>query len=507
MFSKNKKYLFILVVIIALLPAALVALFEISSLQQNEKVIEQAYHEQLNSILFSVNQYTDDVLRSTIREIDYSFQYGTDTSLSVFTNYSFINDFFFLTRGKLNSLTQTNKYASEIKNKAGWILAEHKNTLKRLVDFYTAGYYRLEPFPIANTGQVLFVFVIKKDNQLQPVAIVVDALTFIEDRLDAQIQKIAAEKFEIAVINSKNETIYRSGNGSSEIELTSPLRAFSEFSLGIALEGETIKQLVQSRTTGNIYFICIVSFILLIAGWLVIRILGKQIELANLKSDFVSNVSHEIRTPLALINMYTETIEMGRVTSQKMQKDYLKIILQETNRLSLMVNKILNFSQIEKEMKKYSFAPGNLNTIVEEAFNTYIPYLKNLGFTYNLELDSRLTNIVMDAEAIKDVLVNLIDNAIKYSFENKSVTVRTGLHVNKAYVEVQDLGIGISEKNKKYIFEKFYRVSRDDVSIKVKGSGLGLSIVKHIADAHKGKIVITSKIGKGSTFRILFPLN
>ncbi|NQU85851.1 MAG: hypothetical protein HQ541_08830 [Mariniphaga sp.] len=145
------------------------------------------------------------------------------------------------------------------------------------------------------------------------------------NRLDPQIQKIATDKFNIVILDNTNEIVYGSDRQNSEInvELTNPLQALTVFSLGIALDGETISELVNKRTNTDIYFVCIVSFVLLIAGWLIIRIFSKQIELAYLKSDFVSYVSHEIRTPLSLINMYAETIDMGRVDSEELKKDYM----------------------------------------------------------------------------------------------------------------------------------------------------------------------------------------
>ena len=509
MFSGTNKYLFFLVVIIVLLPAAIFALFELSRLQQNENVIEEAYNEQLNAILFSVNQYSDDVLTSTIRDIDFSLREGDATLPPILSNYSFIKEFFFLDSGLPDSTAINTGLAETIKKKANQIKTEKENTLTRLKQFYEVGYFRLEPFPIENTGHVLFVFIVRKENRLQPAAIIVDALAFINEQVGPQIQKISTDKFSIVILDKSDKPVFSSARDStiSHIELTNPIQAFSEFTLGIALQGDTVGELVKQRTNTNIYFVCIVSFILLIAGWLVIRIFRKQIELANLKSDFVSSVSHEIRTPLSLINMYAETIEMGRVDSPELQKEYIKIILQEINRLSILVNKILNFSQIEKNKKKYEFTNSNLNDIVAETFNGYTPYLEKLGFKYKTEFDKRVPDIKLDAEAVKDVLVNLLDNAIKYSFDKKLVTVSTGLYVNMVFFEVEDSGIGISEKDKKNIFDKFYRVSRDDVSVKVKGSGLGLSIVRHIVDAHNGKIEIKSKVGKGCTFRILFPLN
>ncbi len=506
MFPGNKKYLFSLLVIIVLLPAALVALFEYSTLKKNEQVIERAYIEQLNAILFSVNQYTDDVLSSTIREINYSFREKDNTVESILANNNFILDFSFL-EDIPESLSPAITNSSEIRLKAKHILSKNQKALKRLADFYEVGYYRLEPFPIEETGLVLFAFIVKDSSELKIAAITVDAVLFIKERLDPQIQKIAGDQFQIAVLNKNNRPVYHTGNSDAEnaFALTSSLQAFSQYKLGISLKGQTIDKLVKERSRGNLIFISIVSLILLIAGWLVIRIFNKQIELANLKSDFVSSVSHEIRTPLSLINMYAETIEMGRASSEETQKSFIKTILQETNRLSVMVNKILSFSEIEKKKKQYSLTSNHLNKIVKECYESYIPFIEKQGFQHSIDLDNRVNSAICDAEAIKDILVNLIDNAIKYSFEEKSIKIKTFLKVNKVCFSVEDKGIGINDKNKKYLFDKFYRVANNDVSIKVKGSGLGLSIVKHIVDAHQGKIEIKSKIGEGSTFTILLP--
>lgn len=506
MFSGNKKYLFSLLVIIILLPIAFVALFEYSSLRKNEKVIERAYNEQLNAILFSVNQYTDDILSSTAREINYSFRDNNNTVEDILANNNFITNFSFL-----KDLTEIHpdsiEHSTKIIQKAQQILTENKKELKRLADFYEVGYFRLEPFPINETGLILFVFIVKENDQLKTVAIIVNALIFIKERLDPQIQKIAGDQFRIAVMNKNNKLVYSTSGADPDnpVELTSPLQSFSEYKLGIALKGKTVYKLVKERSQENLIFISVVCLILLIVGWLVIRIITKQIELANLKSDFVSSVSHEIRTPLSLINMYAETIEMGRVSSEEVQKSFIKIILQETNRLSAMVNKILNFSEIEKKKKHYSFTQNQLNEIVKNCYESYVPFMEKQGFQHSVELDNRIKSISCDAEAIKDILINLIDNAIKYSFDEKSISIKTFIKVNKVCFAITDQGVGIEDKNRKFLFDKFYRVTNNDVSIKVKGSGLGLSIVKHIGDAHNGKIEIKSKLGEGSTFTVILP--
>jgi two-component system, OmpR family, phosphate regulon sensor histidine kinase PhoR len=170
------------------------------------------------------------------------------------------------------------------------------------------------------------------------------------------------------------------------------------------------------------------------------------------------------------------------------------------------VNRILSFSQIESNKRKYYFSESSINEIVENAALTFRYSIENKGFIYSFKPDNSLPLVFVDKEAIADAFVNLIDNAMKYSAEIKEIVVRTGKYDEYIYVEVEDHGIGISEKNQKYIFDKFYRVTEMNLANKVKGSGLGLAIVKHIMDAHDGRIYVKSSPGSGSKFRLSFPV-
>jgi two-component system phosphate regulon sensor histidine kinase PhoR len=204
--------------------------------------------------------------------------------------------------------------------------------------------------------------------------------------------------------------------------------------------------------------------------------------------------------------MYIETLEMGRVKDAGKIKEYYTIILNETTRLSGIVNRILNFSQIEGNKRKYFPSETNLNEVVENAALTFRYSIETKGFVYSFEPDKNLPPVVADREAVTDAFVNLVDNAMKYSPIIKEINVRTGSNDKYVYIEVEDRGLGISEKDQKYIFDKFYRVTETNLANKVKGSGLGLAIVKHIMDAHNGKINVKSTPGSGSQFRLSFPI-
>ncbi|MBN1116399.1 MAG: HAMP domain-containing histidine kinase [Bacteroidales bacterium] len=198
---------------------------------------------------------------------------------------------------------------------------------------------------------------------------------------------------------------------------------------------------------------------------------------------------------------------MGRVKTKEKTTEYYEIISKETQRLTGMVNKILNFSKLESGKRKLKFIDCNLNKIAEEVLETYKFHLKNKNFEYKFSPANTLPGITCDNESIADALVNLLDNAIKYSGDTKLIEIKTGADKKYSWIEVKDLGIGILKKHQKLIFDKFYRVTQGNLSGKAKGTGLGLSIVKEIVDSHKGKIFLESKVGEGSTFRLYFPIN
>jgi two-component system phosphate regulon sensor histidine kinase PhoR len=339
--------------------------------------------------------------------------------------------------------------------------------------------------------------------------LVIDPEKFISQVLDPKIQEIAKGKFDIAAYRSGEDLPFYTAmkkSNSRKISDREPFWLFTNYLMGIELKDITIADLTKERVKRNLIIIGLMDIILLSGAWIIYRNVKKQVELSQLKNDFVSNVSHEIRTPLALITMYIETLEMGRVKDAGKIKEYYTIILNETTRLSGIVNRILNFSQIEGNKRKYFQSETNLNEVVENAALTFRYSIETKGFVYSFEPDKKLPPVVADREAVTDAFVNLVDNAMKYSPIIKEINVRTGSNDKYVYIEVEDRGLGISEKDQKYIFDKFYRVTETNLANKVKGSGLGLAIVKHIMDAHNGKINVKSTPGSGSQFRLSFPI-
>jgi two-component system phosphate regulon sensor histidine kinase PhoR len=277
------------------------------------------------------------------------------------------------------------------------------------------------------------------------------------------------------------------------------------FNLGILLQGETIDSMVKQRAITNLALIALLVIVLLLGIYIVFRNVRKEIEISQMKSDFVSNVSHELRTPLSMISMFAETLEMGRVRTEEKKQEYYGIISQETARLSRIVNSILNFSRIEAGKRNFNFVDTFLNDIVENVFSSYKVHLAQNGFEAILEKDDSIPVQKLDEEAVSEAFMNLLDNAVKYSMKNKKLLVRTGFGKGFSFVEVKDYGIGIPKEDQKKIYEKFFRVGSGLVH-NVKGTGLGLSIVKHIVEAHKGIVELESEPGEGSLFRLKFPL-
>jgi signal transduction histidine kinase len=227
--------------------------------------------------------------------------------------------------------------------------------------------------------------------------------------------------------------------------------------------------------------------------------------LAKLKSDFVANVSHELRTPLALIRLYAETLELGRLSAKEKYQEYFRIIREESERLTALINNILDFSRIEAGRKEYEFRETDLAELVHSTLESYRFQMQQNGFAFEENISADIPPVNVDREAIARSLLNLVNNALKYSKDDKYIGVSLYRSNGSVNLEVRDHGIGIPAHEQEKIFEKFYRCG-DPLVHNVKGSGLGLSLVRHIARAHGGDVLVESHPQKGSKFTIALPL-
>lgn len=295
------------------------------------------------------------------------------------------------------------------------------------------------------------------------------------------------------------------GTGDPEVShnLDDPFRGLS---LGIKFQGTTAEAIGRRFVFQSFLILGVLS--VLMAGGLVLtyRSVNKQVALARLKSDFVSNVSHELRTPLALIRLYAETLELGRITTGEKKHEYYSIIRKESERLTALINNILDFSRIEAGRKEYDFRETDIAELVRNTLDSYRFQIEQQGFALEEQIESGIPRVRVDREAIARALVNLVNNALKYSDSEKFLGVKLYREQSVLKLEVSDRGIGIERHEQARIFEKFYRTC-DPLVHNTKGSGLGLSLVRHITHAHGGEVEVESTPGRGSKFTLSLPLS
>jgi signal transduction histidine kinase len=229
-------------------------------------------------------------------------------------------------------------------------------------------------------------------------------------------------------------------------------------------------------------------------------------ELSELKSYFISSVSHELRTPLTSIRMFAEMLRTNAVTSRRHQREYLEIIEGESDRLSRLIGNILDFAKIERGVKEYSFATVNIDTIVKRAELAMRYQFLQHGGKLRMRMERHLPTLEADGDALEEALLNLLSNALKYSIKRKEVDLTVARRKRNIEIEVADKGIGIPESEIPNIFDRFYRV-RDVRTRQVGGAGLGLALVKHIVEAHRGTVTVRSSVGSGTSFVIQLPIN
>jgi len=280
---------------------------------------------------------------------------------------------------------------------------------------------------------------------------------------------------------------------------------FNEKRIEVKLKNPAIiEDFVFKRKLTTVIGLSLLLAAMLIGLFTLIRDVSSKKRMERMRADFVSNVTHELKTPLTSINMFADSIVLGRVASEEQQKKYAHIIVKESERLKRMVNNILDFSRTESNKLKYHLKEFNLSEIVDDIMHEMNYWLEINNFEVNLDLDENIVATV-DPEGLKQVLSNLISNAIKYSDIKKKIEIRLYENKGKAFIEVEDHGIGIPEDKLKSVFEKFYRVNSKK-NENISGTGLGLTVSKDIVEAQNGNLLVSSTVNKGSKFTIVLNL-
>jgi two-component system, OmpR family, phosphate regulon sensor histidine kinase PhoR len=508
--NRTLKQILVGLSVLIVLPTFILIFFQVTAIDDNEKLIQEVYYDQLDAILFSINQYSQDVVTDWQVNASNSLNLNSknDNKIeNIFINNRPIKCLFILSGDNPvifpKDAEQLNFYSNFIET----LKPEIEKSIWDLKMFEKQGYNKIQPINFYNPEHLQCVFFLlpDTDNSSSILGIIFNTEEFINETLAPKFQEVIKDKFILYVDNNLDSSIvYESEEFEDKNSAVSkPLWVIPSYTIGILLKGDTIDDLISQRMGYNIFLLISTLIVVLVAGIFVFRNIKKEIKLAQLKSDFVSNVSHELKTPLALISMFSETLEMDRIKSEEKKKEYYSIIHRETNRLSRIVSSVLNFSKMEVGKREYSFDEYDINEIIQQIVDTYDYHFRSKGFKCDYQKEI-LPKISCDKEAISEAIINLIDNAIKYSSSKKEIAIRTGSNKNTIYFEIEDYGIGISHKEQSKVFDKFFRATTGNIH-DTKGTGLGLSIVRSIITAHKGEINLTSEVNKGSIFKISLP--
>jgi signal transduction histidine kinase len=365
--------------------------------------------------------------------------------------------------------------------------------------------------------RILMNPIVDQSSQLVGVAgLIVDTVFFKEKFLpkviETSLRKFFSDRERSNVIVTAYDCCNRLVLGTQPVkgqddEIGMPLPfVFRDWHIGIRSRYLTPEQWAKRYFAINLSLSILMTLVLIGGIALALRTASREMRLSQMKTDFVSNVSHELRTPLSSIRVFGEFLKLGRVQESEKVSQYGEYIETESRRLTQLINNILDFSKIESGRKTYQFERASVEDVVAETLKIFEVRLKQNDFSIVLEpCENALPQVLIDREAISQAFMNLLDNAIKYSGASRKILIRLGEQDGEVIVSVADYGIGIPTSEQANIFERFHRVGTGLVH-DVKGSGLGLALVKHIVEAHSGKVKVVSEPGRGSTFTLCLPV-
>jgi signal transduction histidine kinase len=270
--------------------------------------------------------------------------------------------------------------------------------------------------------------------------------------------------------------------------------------------GEVFENAASRQIAIYIWTGVLVIALILAAGGVAVQVVSRQIRLNKMKNDFIATVSHELKTPLASMRVLVDTLLEGNIKNQEQSEEYLRMTAKENERLSRMIDSFLTFSRMERNKKVFTIVDTKPASIAGDATEAVKAKFAVNKCRLTVDIADNLPDFPADHDAMVTVLVNLLDNACKYTGDDKQIALKVFADNGNICFAVSDNGIGLARRHIRRIFDSFYQVD-NSLARKAEGCGLGLSIVKFIVDAHKGKISVDSKPGKGSTFTVKIPLS
>ncbi len=289
------------------------------------------------------------------------------------------------------------------------------------------------------------------------------------------------------------------------LEFAAPYEAHREiWRLHTSYGPTTIPEIVSANTRPQLALMLLVAAVMGIGVFLVAGAAAREVRLAELKSNFVASVSHDLKTPLALIQLFAETLELGRARSTDRAQEYYRIINGEAKKLTRLIENILDFSRMEAGLRPYTLAPADIGQLVRHVVTLMEPQFTQAQFTVQCHVAPGLPSVGADVIAAERAVENLLANALKYSADSRAIEVDVYAERGEVVVRVRDHGIGIPRREQRRIFRKFYRIHQD-LGGGPQGTGLGLAIVDHAMRGHGGYVGVESEPGQGSTFTLHFP--
>ena len=268
---------------------------------------------------------------------------------------------------------------------------------------------------------------------------------------------------------------------------------------------QTIPAIVSARTRPQLALMFVLASVMAVGVFLVAGAAAREVRLAELKSNFVASVSHDLKTPLALIQLFAETLELGRVRNAERAQEYYRIINSEARKLTRLIENLLDFSRMEAGLRPYRMKPTDLAVVTRQVLDAMATQFAQTKFNVRASVDDSVPRVLADPGAVEQAIENLLANAMKYSNESRDIAVRVERNDGDVCVAVTDHGIGIPRREQTRIFRKFYRID-PGLGGGPQGCGLGLAIVDHTMRGHGGFVRVESEPNQGSTFTLHFPI-
>ena len=354
----------------------------------------------------------------------------------------------------------------------------------------------------------LFSFMKKQSGDKTYYIVIEEDLAYLVGLLFPQYFAGFRSKYIYQVIDQRGElrydTLFRPGPGALTQEF--PFNeTVDNWKVRVSeLDGQAAKDLNRKRIVDSLFIG--VAVLVLLTGLVFLAFAIRRERRANdLKSEFISNVSHELKTPLSIISMFGEMLANGRTKGPEQATEYAEIIWRESVRLSRLIDNVLDFAKIERGRGMYEFVEADIGEVVERAVDLVGRRLASAEMSIDVKIEPDLPLVQLDSNAFTLAVMNLIDNATKYASEGKKIELEMHRESDRIVLSVRDFGPGIDPEEQEQIFERFYRARA--VRLKpIRGSGIGLALVRHIIRAHRGDITVSSLPGQGATFRLWLPI-